>query len=137
MRKSLLELISDDSDSQDLLERTTNAKELTDFVKFLQEKLALEREDPGFRRQLFNRVETFCVFAEKITQVVQVMVPQDPKFTIPYGCLALLFKIMTWNKERKDKLDAFLVSIVEVLPVAEAYAELYNTRQIKEVLALM
>ncbi|CAG8973281.1 hypothetical protein HYALB_00000043 [Hymenoscyphus albidus] len=131
-RKDLLELVGDDFDSRYALECTTNAKELVGFVKFYQERMELENSDPGFRRQLLNRVKTFCEFADKITQIIAVMVPQDPKFTIPYGCLALLFKAVTWSKERKDKLDAFLVEIVEVLPIAEAYAELYNTRQIKE-----
>ncbi|CAG8951911.1 hypothetical protein HYFRA_00005715 [Hymenoscyphus fraxineus] len=131
-RKDLLELVGDDFDSRDALECTTSAKELIGFVKFYQERVELENSDPGFRRQLLNRVKTFCEFADKITQIVAVMVPQDPKFTIPYGCLALLFKAVTWSKERKDRLDAFLVEIVEVLPIAEAYAELYNTRQIKE-----
>ncbi|RDW58879.1 hypothetical protein BP6252_13355 [Coleophoma cylindrospora] len=137
LTRELLCVIGDDVGSRQLIENITSASEVIEVIKFHQDSIAIEKEKEGIRAQILARVETFCLFADKISQIVQVMVPQDPKFTIPYGCLALLFKAVALNRERQEKLDAFLVDIVDTLPVAEAYAELYNTRQIKEVVALI
>ncbi|RDW57675.1 hypothetical protein BP5796_12476 [Coleophoma crateriformis] len=137
LTRELLCVIGDDVGSRQLIENITSASGVIEVIKFHQDSMAIEKEKEGIRAQILARFETFCIFADKISQIVQVMVPQDPKFTIPYGCLALLFKAVALNRERQEKLDAFLVDIVDTLPVAEAYAELYNTRQIKEVVALI
>jgi hypothetical protein len=37
--------------------------------------------------------DTFCDFAYKLSGMINVMVPQSPEYSIPYGALVVIFKV--------------------------------------------
>lgn len=49
-------------------------------------------------KRVTELTNTFCEFAARVTPVLQVMVPQSPEYNVPFGCIALIFKvcILSW-----------------------------------------
>jgi hypothetical protein len=72
---------------------------LTAKIRSLEEDILLKTKKGSRLMRVTELANTFCEFAARVTPVLQVMVPQTPEYNVPFGCVALIFKVGVLSPE--------------------------------------
>lgn len=62
-------------------------------IRDLEEDILAKTAKGSKTKRVTDLANTFCEFAARVTPVLQVMVPQSPEYNVPFGCVALIFKV--------------------------------------------
>ncbi|KAK0611412.1 hypothetical protein B0T14DRAFT_327836 [Immersiella caudata] len=76
-------------------------------------------------------VNSFCTFAESVSNIVMVLLPQSPEYTVTFGMLFILFKAVVTKKDREESLLAYIENIGPRLPMMEFYKTVFPTDALK------
>ncbi|KAH0545285.1 hypothetical protein FGG08_000584 [Glutinoglossum americanum] len=74
---------------------------------------------------------SFCTFADNISQVVTVLLPQSPAYSVTFGMLFILFKAVVTRKDREESLLAYIGIIGSRLPLMDFYKTVFPTDALK------
>ena len=62
-------------------------------IRSLEGEIVSKTNTGSKMKRVTDLANTFCEFAARVTPVLQVMVPQSPEYNVPFGCIALIFKV--------------------------------------------
>lgn len=64
-------------------------------IRTLEQTILVKTEKEKKNKRAADLADGFCEVAARVSPMLQVMVPQTPEYTVPFGCLTLLFKVST------------------------------------------
>jgi hypothetical protein len=80
------------AEDQNLIEGCDGSLIVTARIRDLQRVIEAKAKGKRAKRTV-DLANTFCEIAARVCPIAQVMVPQSLEYTLPFGCLALLFKV--------------------------------------------
>ncbi|KIW97684.1 uncharacterized protein Z519_01268 [Cladophialophora bantiana CBS 173.52] len=109
----------------------------TAVEQFIEERYceSTNRLEQSKRQWLSDATYTFASLAQQLAEIFDPLVPQSPEYTIPYGCLMIIFKILVAKQEKKEKVIAVFESLRQKLPFLGLYDVLFPTDQMRAQLA--
>ena len=128
---------------------------VADKIRSLEEEILTKIEKGSRAKRVTDLANVFCEFGARVTPVLQVMVPQSPEYNVPFGCVALIFKVhkplpreyqciiltisnaVAMRNERETNLSDFLINLSHSLPLASFYRDVFPTTEMKTVVASM
>lgn len=83
-------------DEQELVQSSVQPKDIVSKLLQIQaEQHAKASSGTSTGKATSSFVNSFCTFANSISNVVTVLLPQSPEYTVTFGLLFLLFKVRT------------------------------------------
>lgn len=76
-----------------LLTRSGGSTVVAAKIRSLEEDILAKTEKGNKAKRVTDLANVFCEFGARVTPVLQVMVPQSPEYNVPFGCVALIFKV--------------------------------------------
>ncbi|KAK4224661.1 hypothetical protein QBC38DRAFT_485064 [Podospora fimiseda] len=80
-------------------------------------------------------INNFADFADRVSSLVMVLIPESPEYKVTFGILFLLFKAVVTKKEREEALSSQIKIISERLPITKFYETIFPTNAMKTAVA--
>ena len=140
--------------------RIVKPKEFTagvvrDFIVKEQVRISDETDPKAlWRKTLSDFGYTIGEVVTKVKPIIDLFMPQSLEYTVPYGCLMIIFQVRflchpkrnslteilqgaAAKKEKKDRASALLQSLSDDLPLFDFYQIMFPTDDMKTTVAML
>jgi hypothetical protein len=84
-------------DELDLLDSFTTSESIKTKLQEIYAEQEKRSKMPSFVQRGSKFFEDFCVFADKTSNIVMLLLPQSPEYTVTFGMLLLVFNVCMVN----------------------------------------
>lgn len=78
----------------ELLQKTVGLEAVLEDLVRTQELAPIQQKKSKAWKVTTDFTNAFCEFSLRFSSIVKILLPQSPEYTISYGLLALLFKVV-------------------------------------------
>ncbi|KAF2100847.1 hypothetical protein NA57DRAFT_74446 [Rhizodiscina lignyota] len=127
-----LEQLRLEPDEAKLLSQSTSPHTIIERLKDIQDEQEKRAHRPALAQRSSKFLEEFCTFADRTSNIVMLLIPQSPEYTVTFGMLFILFNAVVTKKEREESLLSYIKTLGSQLPLMEFYSNVFPTNGMKE-----
>jgi hypothetical protein len=80
-------------DELSLLDNSTTSDNITEKLNEIHAEQEKKSRRPAVIQRASKFIEEFCAFADKTSNIVMLLLPQSPEYTVTFGLLFLVFNV--------------------------------------------